>query len=172
VRAFLFPDFVLILYCGPWRWRWMACWGLLDGLYYCELEIVPGVALGVQWLGNWLDNWGIGASFLAVAQTFLMMWHNQTSKCLYTFQHCMFQHLYILHLHCYCWFTACCWCAEGSLLQRPHSTPAAVINQCRHRRWRTYMNWNASVVTECYNVCVCIIWSYMVCMKERSFSSP
>lgn len=99
-----------------------------------------------------LDNWGIGASFLAVAQTFLMIWHNQTSKCLYTLQHCTFQHLYILHLHCYCWFTACCWCAECSLLQSTHSTPAAVINQCSHRRWRTYKHWNVSVVMECYNV--------------------
>jgi len=36
-------------------------------------------------------NWGFGASFLAVAQTFLMMWHNQTFKCLYTLQqHSMF----------------------------------------------------------------------------------
>jgi hypothetical protein len=80
-------------------------------------------------------NWGIGASFLAIAQTFLMMWHIQTFKCLYTLQehsvlqHRVLQHLHILHLHCYCWFTANCWCAVCLLLQWTNSTAAAGYQQ-------------------------------------------
>jgi hypothetical protein len=141
----LLPPFSYHLLCR----RWAKTPYTKDSTWGSSMSSVTRLLAG---------NWGNGASFLAVAQTFLMMWQNQTSKFLYTLwhsvtlQHCVLQHSHILHLHCYCLFTANCWCAVCLLLQWTNSTPAAGYQPTLAQKIRTCKHWNAPVVTECYNV--------------------
>lgn len=112
-----------------------------------------------------------------------MMWHNQTFKCLYTLRHSVSLPTLCCNICIYLIFIAtvglqptagvlCVYYYNEEHTSSWISTKLAQkMKKCKH--------WNAPIVTECYNVesswkshCIRIIWSHMVCKKERFFSSP